>query len=159
MTGCDIDAGQYWGCFSRILIWINRSQEGRRSNRDVVGGSISPLYIEVITRMRIIEVILMTENRVRPIHPGEILREEYLKPMGLSANALSLALRVPATRIGEILKERRGVTPDTALRLAKYFNTDPQSWMNLQTDYDLKMAVELHGSEIDRDVRPMTAAG
>ena len=101
----------------------------------------------------------MTENRMRPIHPGEILREEYLEPMGLSANALSLALRVPATRIGEILKERRGVTPDTALRLARYFKTDPQSWMNLQTDYDLKKAVEQHGSEIDRDVHPMTATG
>lgn len=101
----------------------------------------------------------MTKNRMRPIHPGEILREEYMEPMGLSANALSLALRVPATRIGEILKERRGVTPDTALRLARYFKTDPQSWMNLQTDYDLKITVEKHGSEIDRDVHPMTAAG
>tara|TARA_B100000768_G_scaffold154868_1_gene151700 strand:- start:1172 stop:1477 length:306 start_codon:yes stop_codon:yes gene_type:complete len=101
----------------------------------------------------------MTKNRMRPIHPGEILREEYLEPMKLSANALALALRVPATRIGEILKQRRGVTPDTALRLAKYFKTDPQSWMNLQTDYDLKMAVELHGNEIDRDVHPMTATG
>jgi addiction module HigA family antidote len=101
----------------------------------------------------------MTENRMRPIHPGEILREEYVKPMGLSANALALALRVPATRISEILKERRGVTPDTALRLAKYFKTDPQSWMYLQIDYDLKVALELHGSEIDRDVHPMTAVG
>jgi len=101
----------------------------------------------------------MTKNNMRPIHPGEILREEYLRPLGLSANALALALRVPATRIGEILKERRGVSPDTALRLAKYFKTDPQSWMNLQTDYDLKMAVELHGVEINRDVHPMTAAG
>ena len=101
----------------------------------------------------------MTKNRMRPIHPGEILREEYLKPMGLSANALSLALRVPATRIGEILKERRSVTPDTALRLAKYFNTDPLSWMNLQTDYDLKVAIEQHGNDINRDVRPMTVVG
>jgi addiction module HigA family antidote len=101
----------------------------------------------------------MTENRMRPIHPGEILLEEYVKPMGLSANALALALRVPATRISEILKERRGVKPDTALRLAKYFKTDPQSWMYLQIDYDLKVALELHGSEIDRDVHPMTAVG
>lgn len=101
----------------------------------------------------------MTSNKMRPIHPGEILREEYLEPMGLSANALSLALRVPATRIGEILKERRGITPDTALRLAKYFNTDPQSWMNLQTDYDLKMAIAQHGSEIDRDVHSFSING
>lgn len=115
---------------------------------------LSTLKLQII-----IEVKLMTKNKMRPIHPGEILREEYLEPMGLSANALALALRVPATRIGEILKERRGVTPDTALRLSKYFETDPQSWMNLQTNYDLKIAVELRGSEIDRDVRPMTAVG
>jgi len=82
----------------------------------------------------------MPINNMRPIHPGEILREEYLEPLGLSANALALALRVPATRIGDILHERRGITPDTALCLAHYFDTDPQSWMNLQTGYDLKMA-------------------
>ena len=106
----------------------------------------------------IIEVILMTVNRMRPIHPGEVLREEYLTPLELSANALALALRVPATRIGEILNERRGITPDTALRLAKYFNTDAQSWMNLQTNYDLKIAIQQHGDEIDRDVQVSNAA-
>lgn len=94
----------------------------------------------------------MTENRLRPIHPGEILREEYLEPLGMSANALALALRVPATRIGEILKERRAITPDTALRLAKYFGSDAQSWMNLQTSYDLKMVMSRHGDEIEREV-------
>lgn len=77
--------------------------------------------------------------------------------MGLSANALSLALRVPATRIGEILKERRGITPDTALRFAKYFATDAQSWMNLQTSYDLKMAVSKNGKKIEQEVEPMAA--
>ena len=101
----------------------------------------------------------MTENRLRPIHPGEILREEYLEPLGMSANALALALRVPATRIGEILKERRAITPDTALRLAKYFGTDAQSWMNLQTNYDLKITVNQHGGEIEREVHPMAEAG
>lgn len=100
----------------------------------------------------------MIKNKMRPIHPGEILREEYLEPLGLSANALSLALRVPATRIGDILKERRSITPDTALRLAKYFKTDPQSWLSLQNDYDLKVAIEQNGSEIDRDVHPMAVA-
>ena len=89
---------------------------------------------------------------MRPIHPAEILREEYLEPRGLPANALALALRVPATRIGDILHERRGITPDTALRLARYFQTDPQSWMNLQTSYDLKMAVNRHGAEIENEV-------
>ncbi len=97
----------------------------------------------------------MPKNKLRPIHPGEILREEYLKPMGISANALSLGLRVPATRIGEILNERRRITPDTALRLAQYFGTDAQSWMNLQTSYDLKVATNRHGSKIIRDVQPI----
>ncbi len=94
----------------------------------------------------------MTTNNMRPIHPGEILREEYLKPLGLSANALALKLRVPATRIGDILRERRGITPDTALRLARYFGTDAQSWMNLQTSYDLKMASREHEKEIEMEV-------
>jgi addiction module HigA family antidote len=102
---------------------------------------------------------MMIENKLRPIHPGEILREEYLEPMGLSANALSLALHVPATRIGEILKERRGVTPDTALRLAQYFGGDAQSWLNLQTSYDLKVAVNQYGREIERVVQPMLEVG
>ena len=100
----------------------------------------------------IIEVIEMTTNKIRPIHPGEILREEYLEPLGLSANALALALRVPATRVGDILHERRGISPDTALRLARYFDTDPQSWMNLQTSYDLKIAVNKHGKVIEQEV-------
>jgi addiction module HigA family antidote len=77
-------------------------------------------------------------NRMRPIHPGEILREEYLAPLGLSVNALALALAVPATRIHEIVKERRGITADTAERLAHYFGGDAASWLALQTDYDLK---------------------
>lgn len=102
---------------------------------------------------------MMIENKLRPVHPGEILREEYLKPMDLSANALSLALHVPATRIGEILKERRGITPDTALRLAQYFGTDAQSWMNLQADYDLKVAIGRYGSQIENDVQPMAGLG
>ncbi|MFT5421985.1 MAG: addiction module HigA family antidote [Candidatus Endobugula sp.] len=101
----------------------------------------------------------MIENKLRPIHPGEILREDYLEPMGLSANALSLALHVPATRIGEILKERRGITPDTALRLAQYFGGDAQSWMNLQTSYDLKVAIGQHGREIEKEIQPMVGLG
>jgi addiction module HigA family antidote len=94
----------------------------------------------------------MTTNKTRPIHPGEILREEYLEPLGLSANALALALRVPAIRVGDILHERRGISPDTALRLARYFDTDAQSWMNLQTSYDLKIAVNEHGEVIEQEV-------
>ena len=88
---------------------------------------------------------MRTENL---IHPGEILREEFMKPIGISQNALALALRVPATRIGEIVNERRGISADTALRLAKYFNTTSDFWMNLQTNYDLKIALKEKKSEI-----------
>ena len=99
----------------------------------------------------------MPKNKLRPIHPGEILREEYLEPMGLSANELALALRVPANRIGDILQECRGVTPNTALRLARYFGTDAQSWLNLQSSYELKVAMHKDGEKIERDVRPIAA--
>jgi addiction module HigA family antidote len=75
-----------------------------------------------------------------PIHPGEILREEFLVPMGLSANALAIAIGVPATRIGEIANERRGITADTALRLGRYFHMSAEFWMNLQSSYDLELA-------------------
>ena len=77
-------------------------------------------------------------NRMRPFHPGEVLREEFLAPLSLSVNALALALRVPATRIHEIVKERRGISPDTAERLARYFGGDAASWLSLQASYDLK---------------------
>ena len=77
-------------------------------------------------------------NRMRPVHPGEILREDYLVPLGLSVNALSIALGVPATRLHEIVKERRAITADTAERLARYFGGDAVSWLTLQAMYDLK---------------------
>jgi antitoxin HigA-1 len=77
-------------------------------------------------------------DRLRPVHPGEVLREDFLNPLGLSVNALALALGVPATRIHEIVKERRAVTADTALRLAQYFGGDAASWLALQANYDLK---------------------
>lgn len=77
-------------------------------------------------------------NRMRAVHPGEILREEYLVPLGLSVNALAMALSVPATRIHEIVKERRGITADTAERIARFFGGDASSWLALQGDYDLK---------------------
>ena len=77
-------------------------------------------------------------NRMRPVHPGEILREDFIIPLGMSVNALALALNVPATRIHEIIKERRSISPDTAERLARYFGGDAASWLNLQALYDLK---------------------
>ena len=89
-------------------------------------------------------------------HPGEILREEFMKPLGLSANALALALRVPATRIGDILRAEkpRTVTADTAIRLARYFGTSPEFWLNLQSAYDLSLAVAENGPAIEREVQP-----
>lgn len=90
-------------------------------------------------------------------HPGEVLGEEFLVPLGLSTNALAMALRVPATRIGEIVNERRSVTADTALRLARYFGTTPDFWLNFQQAHDLSVAEVERGEEIERDVRPRAA--
>jgi antitoxin HigA-1 len=97
------------------------------------------------------------KNGMRPIHPGEILREDYLIPLGMSANALSTALRVPAPRINDIARERRAVTADTALRLARYFGGDAQSWMNLQAAYDLRRAEIDIAHAIKREVIPRAA--
>ncbi len=77
---------------------------------------------------------------MRPIHPGEIIKEEYLEPLSMSVSALAVALRVPASRINDVVRQKRGVSIDTALRLARYFNTTAQFWMNLQISYDLKIA-------------------
>ena len=92
----------------------------------------------------------------RSTHPGEVLREEFMKPLDLSANALALALRVPATRIGDILRtaKPRAVSADTAIRLARYFGTSAEFWLNLQSAYDLSLAITEHGPTIERDVHP-----
>lgn len=92
-------------------------------------------------------------------HPGEVLREEFMGPLGLSANALALDLHVPATRIGDIMRgeKPRAVTPDTALRLARYFGTTPEFWLNLQTAYDLSVAEHELGPRIDKEVSPRAA--
>ena len=97
-------------------------------------------------------------NRMRPVHPGEILREDYLTPLGLSVNALSIALGVPATRVHEIVKERRAVTADTAARLAKHFGGDAASWLVLQANYDLKTLTTLGDIEREVPVRQQLAA-
>ncbi|HVP78267.1 MAG TPA: HigA family addiction module antitoxin [Thermodesulfobacteriota bacterium] len=100
----------------------------------------------------------MIKNGMRPVHPGEILREEYMVPLGLSATALAHALGVTPARINDIVRERRGITADTALRLARYFGTDPQSWINLQTAFDLRVAELAAGEAIHRAVKPRRAA-
>ena len=89
---------------------------------------------------------------MRPVHPGEVLREDYLKPMDLSANALARHLHVPASRVNDIVLERRGVSADTALRLSRFFGGDAQSWLNLQTAYDLRTA------ELDDDLQSAVMA-
>lgn len=93
-------------------------------------------------------------NRLDPIHPGEILQEEFLEPLALSANALALALRVPSSRISEILHGRRTITADTALRLARYFDTSADLWMGLQAEYDLRRTRLDLGARLERDVQP-----
>ena len=97
-----------------------------------------------------------TPNRVTT-HPGEVLSEEFLGPLGMSVNALAIALRVPATRIGAIVKGERSVTADTALRLARFFGTSPEFWVNLQAMHDLTKARLQGGAAIERDVRPREA--
>ena len=95
-------------------------------------------------------------KKLKPIHPGEILREEFMIPMGLSSNALARAVAVTPARINEIVRERRGITADTALRLARYFNTDARSWINLQSNYDIECAQAEAGRAINR-IQPWTS--
>jgi len=97
-------------------------------------------------------------SRIPFPHPGDTLREDFLKPLGMSVNRLALELRVPGTRLNEIVHRRRGVTADTALRLARYFNTTAKFWLNLQTSYDLATASEASAREIERSVHPREAA-
>lgn len=99
----------------------------------------------------------IVQNGMRPVHPGEILREEYLAPLSMSANALAQALKVPASRINDIVLERRGITVDTAMRLVRYFGGDVQTWMNLQTAYEIKRAEQELADRIANEVAPMAA--
>ena len=96
-------------------------------------------------------------KKMQPLHPGEILFEEFLKPYGISQNRLALDIRVPARRINEIVLGKRGVTPDTALRLAKYFNMSPQFWLGLQMDYELDVAEDEISEKINREVQEFEA--
>jgi addiction module HigA family antidote len=98
----------------------------------------------------IIEQKNMAKKRktMPPIHPGETLREDFLKPLGMTPNRLAIDLLVPVTRVNDIVRAKRAITADTALRLARYFGTTPQFWMNLQTNYDLELTEDARGSEI-----------
>lgn len=99
---------------------------------------------------------MTAKKTLPPVHPGEILREEYMKPFNLSANALATALGVTAARVNEIANERRGITADTALRLAAYFGTDAQSWLNLQKNYELEVARNELAGEL-KHIQPRAA--
>lgn len=100
---------------------------------------------------------MANNDRFPPIHPGEILREEFLSPLGISAHQLALALRVPATRINDIVNEKRGITADTALRLSRYFGTTPRFWMNMQASWELEVAEDQIGNALLREMLPRTA--
>jgi antitoxin HigA-1 len=93
-----------------------------------------------------------------PVHPGETLREDFLKPLNLTPNHLAIELQVPATRINDIARGKRAISADTALRLARYFGTTPQFWLNLQANYDLEVAQDLRGREIAERIKPRRAA-
>lgn len=95
----------------------------------------------------------MSKRKHNPVHPGEVLHEEFLKPMELSQNRLAIALGVPSRRINEIVLGKRGITADTALRLSRYFGNSAQFWLGLQMDYDLETAMLNHGDDIEKQVR------
>jgi addiction module HigA family antidote len=97
-------------------------------------------------------------EKLSPIHPGEVLLEEFLKPMSLSQNRLAIEISVDARRINEIVQGKRSITADTALRLGRYFGNSPQFWMGLQTQYDLDVAEDTLGKRLEREVRPMATA-
>ncbi len=96
----------------------------------------------------------MLKNGMRPVYPGEILREDFLIALGMSANALAKALNVPAPRINDVVRERRGITADTAMRLARYFGGDARSWLNLQAAYDLRVAEIENAKRIEKEIIP-----
>ena len=95
----------------------------------------------------------MADKKLSPVHPGEVLLEEFLKPMGLSQNRLAREIGVPPRRINEIVLAKRSLSADTALRLARFFNTSPQFWLGLQADYDLDVATDALGHRLEREVR------
>lgn len=96
----------------------------------------------------------MSDEKLNPIHPGEVLLEEFLKPLGLSQNKVALSIGVPARRINEIVLGKRGITADTALRLGKYFDMSPQFWLGLQMDYDLDITADKLAQRLEQEVRP-----
>ena len=118
----------------------------------------SPILREDLDAGRIDLSDLASGERLSPVHPGEVLRHDFLEPLGLSAHALALALRVPSNRITAILAGRRAVTAETALRLARHFGTSPGFWLNLQKAHELELAEQAEGARIRVEVAPRPAA-
>ena len=100
----------------------------------------------------------MFKNGMRPVHPGEVLLEDYIKPMGISVNALAKALHVPYSRLREVVDGNRGISADTALRLERYFGSEAQGWLNLQSAYDLRIAEKAAGKVIQKEIAPLALA-
>lgn len=100
----------------------------------------------------------MKKKKLHTVHPGEVLSEEFLKPMGMSQNRLALNIGVPARRINEIVLEKRGITADTALRLAKFFGISPEFWLGLQSQYDIDVTADALGERLEREVREYSEA-
>src|SRR6266403_6050220 len=97
----------------------------------------------------------MKQKKLKPVHPGEILSEEFMAPLGLRMNKMAIDLRAPVTRIADIVNKKRGITAETALRFARYFNNSPIFWMNLQTRYELEVAQDELAAKVERDVQPL----
>jgi addiction module HigA family antidote len=100
----------------------------------------------------------MRRKKLKPVHPGEILSEEFMAPLGLSMNKMAMDLRVPVTRIADIVNEKRGITAETALRFARYLKNSRAFWMNLQTRYELEVAEDELAAKVERDVQPLETA-
>jgi antitoxin HigA-1 len=144
VVGFEWDEASKAGTLRRII-----REELKRTGTDM--RSRSPTTIEG-------KVMANNKRTMPPIHPGETLREDFMKPLGLTANRLAINLRVPAARIGEIVHGRRAITADTALRLARYFGMSPQFWTNLQANYDLEVAQDAIGNQIADEIKPHRAA-
>jgi addiction module HigA family antidote len=99
-----------------------------------------------------------TTTKIKPTHPGDVLRHDYLEPLGMTPNALAIAIRVPASRVGEIVNRKRSITAPTAMRLARYFGSSARFWMNLQSYYDLAIAEDELAGDVERDVQPRNGA-
>ena len=116
------------------------------------------MSISLMTIRMIEEATVAKSDKLPPIHPGEILREDFLRPADISMNRLALDLHVPVTRITEIVHGRRAITPDTALRLGRYFSISARFWLNAQAAYDLEAAEDELQPAIERDVRPLSVS-